>query len=88
MSDHVVDEVARARIDAHERGCDERMERIEGMFGEIKTTHAEATSQLWDAIAAGRDRAFNIVLKIVPWTLGGMGIVVVGLGAYILRGTK
>ena len=87
MSDHV-DEVARARIDAHERGCDQRMDRIEGMFGEIKTDHHETTASLWSAIETNRERAFNVVLKIVPWTLGGMGLIVVGLGGYILKGVK
>jgi hypothetical protein len=88
MTENTVDEVARARIDAHEKGCDQRMDRIEGMFGEIKTTHAEATSQLWTAIESQRERSFAVVLRIVPWALGGMGLVVIALGSYIFKGMK
>lgn len=83
-----VDEVARARIDAHERECYTRMERVEDMFGQIKIDNAASVKAIWDAIDTNRERAFNVVLKLVPWTLGGMGAMVLGLIAYISLGAK
>lgn len=88
MTENVVDEVARARIDAHEKECYRRMERVEDMFGQIKIDNAASVKAIWDAIDTNRERAFNVVLKLVPWTLGGMGIAVIGLIGYIAKGVK